>query len=139
MKTGLVSCAPTDTVARCAELMKERRIGFVPVLDADRRVLGVVTDRDLVLRVLAPGAAPSVPVSEVMTKEVVSCRSGDTLGAAEEKMALRRKSRVVVIDAEGRCIGVISLSDIAQAENRARTGKLLFAVTRREVTGPVAL
>jgi CBS domain-containing protein len=136
MTTDVFTCHAGDGVAECARTMRDRNIGFLPVLDHHRRVVGVVTDRDLVLRALAEGREPDTPVSAVMTRDVVSCWPLDDLETAEACMAGGRKSRLVVVDEQGRCAGVISLSDIAQTEARARVGRILSAVTKREVRAP---
>jgi CBS domain-containing protein len=120
MKTFVYNCDEDAPVAECARLMRDRNVGFIPVLDDERQVAGVVTDRDLVVRVLAAGRTAQTPVSEVMTHDVRVCRPDDDLRLAEQKMAEARKSRLVVVDDRGRCVGVISLSDVAQADSRAR-------------------
>jgi len=139
MKSDLARCTEPLSVQACAQMMRKGNIGFVPVVDADGRVVGVVTDRDLALRVLAEGLKPETPVGQVMTRDVRICRADDDLRAAEWKMASTRKSRLVVADEEGRCVGVISLSDIAQADSRSRSGGVLRAVTRREAPAHVVL
>jgi CBS domain-containing protein len=141
MEAPVIWSAPNDTVAQCARLMAARNVGFIPVLDATGRPKGVVTDRDLAIRVVAEGRSSHTPLREVMTREVVSCRAADPIQVAEETMAATRRSRLLVLDQTGRCLGVLSLSDVAKAENRARSGRLLAAVTcertfRRDV-GPV--
>jgi CBS domain-containing protein len=136
MRTAMVACRGHDSVAACARIMKEANVGFLPVLDEEGRLAGVVTDRDLVLRAMAEGQPDTVSVSTVMSRQVRVCRSEEDLRSVEDKMAAARVSRLVVIDAQGRCIGVISLSDIAQAESRARAGRVLYSVTLRETGGP---
>jgi len=133
MKTVVFTCHAGDPVAECARTMRDHNLGFLPVLDDDGRVIGVVTDRDLALRILALGASPDAPVGPVMTREVIWCRPLDELRSAEAQMAGARKSRLVVMDDDGSCAGVISLSDIAHADSLARAGQVLSAVTRREV------
>jgi CBS domain-containing protein len=116
--------------------MKDHNIGFLPVVDVDKRVVGVITDRDLAVRVLAEGLQRETPIGQVMTRDVRVCHPDDNLQEAEWKMSTTRKSRLVVTDDDGHCLGVISLSDIAQADTR-RAGGVLRAVTRREA--PVQL
>jgi CBS domain-containing protein len=132
MNTPVAVCAELLSVRACAEIMRDERLGFMPVLDAAQEVVGVVTDRDLAVRVLAQGLPPTALVGEVMTRDVRICHPGDGLQVAERKMASTMKSRLVVVDADGRCVGVLSLTDIAQADSRSRAGSLLRAVTRRE-------
>lgn len=105
------------------------------MLDDDWRVLGIVTDRDLVVRALAEDMEPDTPVGKVMTRDVRVCHPNDSLRWAEEKMAAAKKSRLVVVDTDGRCVGIISLSNIARADTRARAGGVLYAVTLRETGG----
>ena len=132
MNKDVAVCTEGDTVAECARLMRERRIGFVPVVDGGGQVSGVVTDRDLALRVLAPSLPPDTPLRAVMTLDVRVCRPWDSLRSAERRMAAVRKSRLVVVDEDGCCVGVISLSDVAQADTRALAGHVLYEITQRE-------
>ena len=134
MLTLVFKCDLQTTVAECAQLMRDEQLGFVPVLDQAMTVVGVVTDRDLAVRVLAEQRDPSTPVSAVMsTGPFLFCRPNDDLHDLEERMAQTKKARALVKDADGSLLGVISLSDIAQRErSAARTGKLLKEVTRRE-------
>jgi CBS domain-containing protein len=136
MSKMVVVCQEGDTVADCARLMRDRNIGFVPVVDGGDQVSGIVTDRDLALRVVADERGPDTPVSAVMTRDVRVCHPWDTLRAAERKMAEVRKSRLVVVDEDGHCAGVISLSDVAQTETRALAGHVLYEITQREVAPP---
>jgi len=129
-------CHENDTVERCAQIMRERNIGFLPVVDAEGLVCGLVTDRDLAVRVLAEGRHPGTEVTAVMTRDVRVCRAKDPLRAAERKMAAVKKSRLVVVDDRHRCVGVISLSDIAQADSRPLAGHILYEVTQRRTARP---
>jgi len=139
MKTDVARCMETLSVRACAEMMRDDNIGFLPVVDADKQVVGVITDRDLAVRVLADDLPADTPVGQVMTRDVRICRPDDELLAAEWKMSSTRKSRLVVADDEGHCVGVISLSDVAQADSRNRAGGVLRAVTRREAPAHVVL
>lgn len=138
MTSPVSVCTELLSVQACAEIMRDENIGFMPVLDAVQQVVGVVTDRDLATRVLAGDLAPTALVGEVMTRDVRVCHPGDDLEVAEAHMASAMKSRLVVVDADGSCVGVISLTDIAQADTGSRAGKVLRAVTRRE-SAPFAL
>ncbi len=133
MLTLVFKCDETSTVAECAQLMRDEQLGFVPVLDAQLNVVGVVTCRDLAVRVVAEQLALSTPVSEVMsTGPFLSCEPDDELHELELRMAREKKTRVLVKACDGSLLGVISLSDIAQCErSAARTGMLFREVTRR--------
>jgi CBS domain-containing protein len=139
MKRDVARCMEALSVEDCARMMKDNNIGFLPVVDQDKRVVGVITDRDLAIRVLAEGVPPETPVGNVMTRDVRVCHPDDKLQEAEWKMSTTRKSRLVVADDDGHCVGVISLSDIAQADTRIRAGGVLRAVTRREAPMQLAL
>ncbi len=131
MKPNVFSGRDGDAVYACAQLMRDRGIGFVPVLDAEGRPIGIVTDRDLATRVLAERRPGDTPLYVIMTRDVLTCRPEDDLRVAEEIMTTARKSRILVVDAAGKCVGVVSLSDVAQAD-RARAGAVLRAVASRE-------
>jgi CBS domain-containing protein len=132
MKSEIECVAPTDSAEIAARKMRDHNVGFLPVCDRDLQVVGTLTDRDLTLRVVAEGRAASTPVVELMTHEVVSCRSSDNLSRAEELMGLFRVSRMLCVDEDGLLAGVISLSDIAQHETLSRVAQTLRDVTTRE-------
>ncbi|MEK7705140.1 MAG: CBS domain-containing protein [Myxococcota bacterium] len=138
MKTDVLRCRHDDTARQAAQLMRQHNIGFLPVVDETRRLVGVVTDRDLTVRVLADDAPTSTRLADLMTKDLVTCHPEDHLRVAEEKMAVLQKSRMLVVGDAGELLGIISLSDIARAETKRRAGKLLGMVTRREVASPSA-
>lgn len=135
MWTLVFKCDEHTTVAQCAQLMREEELGFLPVLDANHVVVGVLTDRDLAVRVLAQELPPSTPARDVMTHgPFLTCLPDDDVHELEQRMAESRKSRALVNEADGSLIGVISLSDIAQREpSAARTGRLLREMTRRQL------
>lgn len=134
MLTLVFKCDEGSTVAECARLMRDEHLGFVPVLDAALQVVGVVTDRDLALRVVADELPHQTLVGQVMSKgPFLTCEPEDDLHELEQRMAQMKKARALVKATDGSLLGVISLSDIAQRESSAaRTGKLLKEVTRRE-------
>lgn len=136
MKKNVSVCHETDSVDECARTMRDENVGFLPVLAADGLVSGVVTDRDLVVRVLAKNLSLGMPVSAVMTRDVRICRPKDSLRAAERRMAALKHSRLVVVDDQGRCVGILSLSDVVQADSRAVAGHVLYEVTQRRKPGP---
>jgi CBS domain-containing protein len=95
--------------------------------------VGTITDRDIVVRIAADGATTlDTPLDKIMSKSVVSCSPKDQLDRAEQLMEKSRKARIVCADDQGKPVGVISLSDIAQHEDGTRVAKLLREVTRRE-------
>jgi CBS domain-containing protein len=132
MKRKVEYVSPQDTAQRAACLMRDENVGFLPICDPSMKVLGAVTDRDIAVRLVAPGKTAGTPVIDIMTHEVVSCSPKDDLRKAERLMAEHRKSRIMCIDESGRLAGVISLSDIAQHESALRASDTLRDVTARE-------
>jgi CBS domain-containing protein len=136
---------PETTVDDAAVLMANHDIGMVPVIDEERHVLGVVTDRDLVLRVLAFRQHPAqVPVRDVMTQgELVTLSPDAQISQARDLMAERRVRRVLVTK-EDRLVGVISIGDVAEADASKRAvGEALGEISASEETtkrnrGPAA-
>jgi CBS domain-containing protein len=127
-------CREDDSVLECAKVMKEESIGFVPVCNAGGEPIGAITDRDLVIRVLAEGRSPDEKTQAFMTRDVVSCRIGDDVNDAERLMREHRKSRVMVCDEDGKLKGVISLADIADAESERSIGETLQQVKSDQPT-----
>ncbi|MBW6425508.1 CBS domain-containing protein [Rhizobium sp. XQZ8] len=115
MTAQVVSAKSSDTVEDVARRMSEIDSGAIPVIDADG-VVGIITDRDIVIRVVAEGKASSTPVAEVMTAGVESCLEEDDLAEAARRMAELQMRRLVVFDNEGNLAGIISLGDIALQE-----------------------
>jgi CBS domain-containing protein len=122
-----------DTVQYVARRMKELDVGFAPVCDREGRPVGTLTDRDIALRVCAADRSASATLArDVMTRGAVVCEEGDALDVAEARMKEHHKSRVMVVGKDGRLVGVISLSDIAQAEDDAHAAATLRGIAARE-------
>ncbi|MEW5739306.1 MAG: CBS domain-containing protein [Myxococcota bacterium] len=134
MLVKVYSCRESDRAIDCARLMRDEKIGFVPVLNENDQLIGVVTDRDLALRLVAADLPASTPVSRIMTRTpLLSVRPDDDLQLLERKMSEERRSRAVVIDREGRLAGVVSLSDVVAAEpSPQRAAQLLKDIASRE-------
>ena len=123
---------PSDSARDAARRMEERDCGLIPVVDdlQRRRVLGVVTDRDLAIRVLAQGRSPDATVGEVMTGAPDCVTPDADVEQVERVMADRQVRRVVVIDDTGRCVGVIAQADLARASREAPSEISEFEVAR---------
>lgn len=117
MHTPAVSCAPSTTVRAVARLMEDRRVGSVVVVK-DESVIGIVTDRDIVVRGVAAGLSGDVPVERVMTRNVARVWVGADVSAAAETMWQRHIRRLPVVDAHGRLHGVIALDDVLRHVGR---------------------
>jgi CBS domain-containing protein len=115
MAKTISTAAPEDTIGRVASMMKEEDCGFIPVVGGGE-VVGVVTDRDLVLRVIADEATdvPAIPVGDVMTRSVWSVGADEPIEAAAHQMAEHAVRRLPVMDG-GRLVGVLSFGNLEQA------------------------
>jgi CBS domain-containing protein len=106
----------TDKVGMVAQIMRDADCGSVPVVDDAGKVVGIITDRDLAVRVLARDERGSdTQVMDVMTGYPYSARPDDDLRHVEKVMVERQVRRVPVVDVDGRCVGIISQGDIARA------------------------
>lgn len=132
MKKNVHWVAPDSSVRTAAEKMRDENIGFLPVCDESRKIVGTLTDRDLTIRALASDLKGETPVQDVMTKEVVTCSLSDDVKTAQTVMAEHKKSRIICVDAGGGLAGVISLSDLGQHDPSSRTARTLRDVSQRE-------
>jgi CBS domain-containing protein len=134
MNRSVKALREEDPTQAAARLMRETNVGFVPVCGSDGKVVGTVTDRDIVVRLAADSGPMTTPVGKVMTRQVVCCKPQDDLRRAEQLMFDHRKSRVVCVDEQGHPVGVISLSDVARHEGGSQMATLLRSITTREVS-----
>jgi CBS domain-containing protein len=110
----VVTLEPSVSLDTAAKLLAERRIGAVVVLGADDRVVGILSERDIVREIADRGvAAMQAPVSQVMTRKVVTCTLDETLHSIMERMTAGKFRHVPVID-QGRLAGIISIGDVVK-------------------------
>lgn len=116
MTENLVYSSPDDTVSHVAQLMKKEDIGPVLIVDNEdsKRLVGIVTDRDLALKVVAEGRDPqTTKVEEVMTRKLITCRPDDDVESAMKAMAQYQLRRIPVVENGNRLVGIISQADVA--------------------------
>ena len=109
-------CTPSTALSDVARLMVDNDCGEIPVVEdmMSRKLAGVITDRDVVVRGAARGAFERLRAADVMSTPVVTCAPSDELARVVELMAQHQKSRVLCVESDGRVCGVISLADVAQ-------------------------
>lgn len=112
---------PDDEVRKVAQLMADNDCGCIPVVESsdNRRVVGVVTDRDIAVRAVAAGKGPSTKAADIMTADPRCCLPDDELRAVERVMADQQVRRVVIVDDDGYCVGIIAQADLARATELA--------------------
>ena len=121
MTKNPVCCRPDDMVAKAAQLMQSENIGSIPVIENEQtqKLVGIVTDRDLALKVIAKGQdAKSTKVEAVMTRQVVTCRAEDALQKALDAMAEHQLRRIPIVDNDNRIVGIIAQADVATRVNQ---------------------
>ena len=109
-------CLPTDSVSTVAQRMKKGNVGSIPVIESEqtRKLIGIVTDRDLALQVVAEARdAKSTKVADVMTRAMVTCRVDDDIQKALDAMAEHQLRRMPVVDKDNNIVGIISQADVA--------------------------
>ena len=126
MRRPVTTVGPAASVRAVAALMKECDIGVVVVCEAEK-VVGIVTDRDIVTRYL-PNAVSDEPVAAIMTRGVATCRPGHTVREAANRMGDLQIRRLVVVDDAGIVAGIMSLGDIANDADEELAGQTLGEV-----------
>ena len=133
MTENPATITPETTAREAARLMESHDVGSLPVVEgADRRLCGVVTDRDLALRVLARGESPEVQVREVMSGNVHCCKAEDSLDEVENAMARNQVRRIPIVDDNNRVIGMVAQADLARERKAVGTkdlGKVLEKIS----------
>jgi CBS domain-containing protein len=131
METDVRIASPEDTVQRAAQLMREADAGVLPVGEGDRLV-GMVTDRDVAVRLVAEGRDPrQTRVREVMTPEVRYVFEDEDLDHVAENMAEQQVRRLPVVNREKRLVGVISLADLARKGRGHLAARAYGGITRQ--------
>ena len=126
-------CTPDSRIQDVALLMRDNDCGEIPVVDdrETRRLVGVVTDRDVAVRAVAEGRGPTdTRASEIMSSSVVSVKPDRNLDECLELMEKNQVRRLPVVDDEGCCIGIISQADIALQAKDRKTADLVQDVSR---------
>lgn len=121
MTPNPVCCLPTDHVAAVAQIMKRENIGPMPVVDSQetRKLIGIITDRDLAMKIVGEGRdVESAKVEAVMTRKVITCREDDELKRALKLMSDHQLRRIVIVDSANRVVGIISQADLATRMNQ---------------------
>ncbi len=131
-------CEPGDSISRVAGIMKREDVGSVPVVESheDKKLIGIVTDRDLVVKVLAEGAdIERSTVRDAMTPNPASCRENDPIEKAVKVMSERQVRRMPIVDDQGRLSGIIAQADVATRVSRDETtGELVEAISEPGTT-----
>lgn len=151
MTKDVFTCQREDSLDVPARLMWDHDCGCVPVVDNERRPVGIVTDRDICMAVYTSGKPlGAVRVGHAMAHGLLTCKPTDSVADAEELMRAKQIRRVLVVD-DGRLVGILSLNDVAVASTRkpkrgqkrevtpAGVGETLAAICARRPASPTGV
>ena len=129
-------CVTPDTpVSDAAQLMVAEDVGALPILDGDQ-LIGMVTDRDIVVRAVAQGKDPKgMPVRAVASEDLVTLHPDDDLSDALRLMASHQVRRLPVVDEDSRLLGIVSQADVASEAREKAVGEMVEDISRPP-TGP---
>ena len=117
-------------VAEAARIMKTEDVGSVPILEGDR-LTGMLTDRDIAIRLVAEGKDPqSTTVGEIASRDVVTIDPQQNLDEALRLMAQHQVRRLPVVEEDGRLVGIVAQADVATQGDDARTGQVVEQISQ---------
>jgi len=126
--TSNVEClGPESSLRDIAQEMKSLDVGFIPICDNDR-LIGTVTDRDIVIRAIADGKDANTNVRDIMSRDVIYAFEDDDVKTVAEKMREKDVRRILILDTNKRLVGVVSIGDISKVEEKV-SGKTLHDIT----------
>ena len=130
MTSKLCSIDTDKSVAYAAKMMRDEDVGIAPIVEGDRLV-GVLTDRDIAVRVVAEGRDPEqVKVTEVASRDLVTLDPQQDLDEAIRLMARHQVRRLPVVEEDGRLVGVVAQADVAQQADERQTGEVVEQISR---------
>jgi CBS domain-containing protein len=129
MTRDVRACEPNATVAEAAKVMAKEDVGPVPIVE-DGRLVGIVTDRDIVVHVVAEGRDPNATtVREIASTELVTVAPDDDLDEALNLLARRQVRRLPVVEGD-RLVGIVAQADIARLGKDKKTGEVVEEISR---------
>jgi CBS domain-containing protein len=135
MTSDPVCCIPGDTAQKVAQVLRDNNVGSVPVVadQESRKLVGMITDRDVCCGIVAGGLDPkSTPIEKYMSTDPATCRDGDNLNECERVMQERQIRRIPVVDGEGCCIGIVAQADLALKEKPEKVSKTVAEISKPE-------
>lgn len=122
MCKSITYLSPENTVFDCAKKMSEEHIGCVPICDSNKKIVGIVTDRDIVLRSVSCNKdAKQTTISEIMTTKICYCTDNDEISKAENTMSNEQIRRLPVVNDNNEIVGIVTFKDLCINENLNNT------------------
>jgi len=128
MSRDVQVASPTQSIRDAAKIMAKIDSGVLPVGENDRLV-GMITDRDIAIRAVAEGKAPTTKVRDIMSDEVLYCFDDQDLDEVAQNMSNTKVRRLPVVNREKRLVGIISLGDVARNEDAGTTGHTISHIS----------
>lgn len=128
MTSHVLTVSPQQTVREAAEIMRRLDTGFLPVGEDDRLV-GTITDRDIVVRGLADGKSADTAIAEVMSQDVLYCFEDQQVSEVADNMSEQQVRRMPVVNRDKRLVGVVSLGDLWTEGDQADANRTLKGVS----------
>ena len=128
MMPEVSSVSPGTSAREATRMMRDADAGSLPVVEGER-VVGIVTDRDIALRVVGEGKSPDTPVGEIATGDVVSVRPEQDLDEALRVMARYQVRRLPVVEPDGRLVGIFAQADVALEAEAAKVGEVVEEIS----------
>ena len=129
MSRDVAVASPTESIRNVAKIMAKIDAGSLPVGENDRLV-GMITDRDIAIRAVAQGKAPTTKVRDIMSEEVLYCYDDQDLDEVAKNMSEMKIRRLPVVNREKRLVGIISLGDLARNEDAGKTGETVSHISQ---------
>jgi CBS domain-containing protein len=134
-----VCCLTTDSAQKVAGILCKQGVGSIPVVTdhESRKLIGIITDRDLCCSVVANGLNPqSTPIEKFISQNPATCREDASLDNCEQLMQERQVRRIPIVDGDGRVIGLVSQADLALKDKPEKVGKTVAEVSRPRSSAP---
>ena len=141
MSANPICCLPTDTTQQVAQMMCDHNVSCVPVVidQKSRKLVGMITDRDLCCSVVAGGLDPrTTKIGRFVSAELVTCRDGENIDKCEKAMQQHQVRSIPIVDGEGRVIGIVSQADLAPKDKPDKVSQTVKAISDNKQPGVAA-
>ena len=132
-----ICCLPTDTAQMVAQILRDEHIGSMPVVSdgESKRVEGMITDRDLCCGIVAAGKDPgTTTIAAHVSRNLVTCRPEQSLDSCERLLQVHQVRRILIVDGDMCCVGIISQADLARSEESGKLQRTVAEISRPSQT-----
>ena len=137
MTQNPVCCLLSDVAQTVAQILRDEDIGSVPVVSdgEQKRLEGIITDRDLCCRMVAQGLDPKfTPIAAYMTRNPVTCRAEQSLDSCVKLMQVHQIRRILVVDQDARCIGILAQADLTRSRESDKVQRTVAEISKPSQT-----